>query len=382
MSRNNRWRTVASGIAPILGSVLLSGAALAGTGNGYCDTAPGCDSAYQAYPSAPIVTDSMPSDGSTEPLAPSPLSAPQFDPSAVFATNFGGGGVSSLAFADAPSVGGYIDTAIVRTMVRFRYDVADNFNRADRAEYYYTTWDTFGGENPNPPGVPDPNVDRQTMSFYLEYAFGADDDISLFVDMPIVFSNPQLNPTAEGIGDLQMGLKMSLYETRCQQLTFQLKNYIPTADNAKEWIGTGHYSIEPGLLYLRRFDNGLIFEGEITDWIPIGGAVNPNNGDDYQGNVLRYGAGLGYNIGEVCCNTVTPVIECVGWSVLSGQVFDFNRTPTPGPASASGDTIVNLKLGTRITNKRGGSLYAGWGHSLTGDRWYEDIFRIELRRMF
>jgi hypothetical protein len=207
----------------------------------------------------------------------------------------------------------------------------------------------------------------------------------------VIFSDPLYNPNDQGIGDMQLGLKFSLYETRCKQLTFQLKNYIPTAKASEFWLGTGHYSIEPGLLYWNRFGNGWTLESEITDWIPIGGAVNPQNQKDYAGNVLRYGVGLGYDLAHVCGRTFTPVVECVGWSVLGGQVFEFNDalvnpnqplTGLIGPRSASGDTIVNLKLGTRIANTRGGSIYAGYGRCLTGDRWYQDIFRLELRKMY
>ena len=98
-------------------------------------------------------------------------------------------------------------------------------------------------------------------------------------------------------------------------------------------------------------------------------------------------------MGNVVIYSVKPILEFVGWSVLEGQVFDFNDAavdPTNanisagdiGPVDADGDTIVNIKIGTRVANCCGGSLYAGWGHSLTGDRWYQDIFRFELRRMF
>jgi hypothetical protein len=214
----------------------------------------------------------------------------------------------------------------------------------------------------------------------------------LFVDLPVIFSDPLRNPNDQGFGDMLAGLKLSLYQDFCQQLTFQLKNYIPTADSSEDWIGTGHYSIEPGLLYYRNLDRNWSLEAEVRDWISIGGAVNPDNNEDYAGNVIRYGVGLGYDMGRIGDYAVKPIVEFVGWSVLEGQVFEFNdlvdRSNTDlaagnvGPVDADGDTIVNIKLGARLTNCCGGSLYAGWGHSLTGDRWYRDIFRFELRRMF
>ena len=297
--------------------------------------------------------------------------------------DFGAFNEQSVAFASTGrSVAAYIDSALVRTQIRFRFDAAYDFNRADRAEYFYTTWNQFGGQNPNPgdtpPGFPEPNIDRQALWLYYEHAIT--NNVSLFIDVPFIFSNPEVNVNDSGVGDLQAGVKVSLYRDCRQQLTFQLKNYIPVTDASERWLGTGHYSLEPALLYNRQMDRWTL-EGEIRDWIAINGAVNPRNGQDYAGNVLRYGLGLGYDLACTDCYNVTPVVELVGWSVLEGQVFDFDA-PVPGPVDADGDTIVNIKVGARIANACGSSIYCGWGHALTDDRWYEDIFRFEVRRMF
>ena len=293
-------------------------------------------------------------------------------------------------------------------MVRLRFDAAYDFNRPDRAEFFYTTWEARGGKNPNPgtpppvgPGFPDPDIDRQELSLYVERAFG--NDFSAFVRLPVVFSNPLHNPNDAGFGDIQAGIKLALWQDRDQLLTFRLNNYIPTADAAHSWVGTGHYSIEPGLLYYARLTDRWTLEGEARDWISIGGAKNPlpnldgsAAGSDYAGNVLRYGvAALGYNLVQGRQYRLTPVVETVGWSVLEGQVFDFNDQlvvpgrpdpPNSGAAldsvDADGDTIVNLKIGARVADYRGTSVYGGWGRSLTGDRWYRDIFRFEIRRSF
>ena len=287
--------------------------------------------------------------------------------------------LSGDTYAAADSKAGYIDTAIIQSMVRFRFDAAYDMNRPDRAEYFYTTWRAFGGKNPNANG-PEPNIDRQSVSLYYEHAFNQ--NFSLSVDLPFVFSDPLVNPNDQGFGDMQVGLKLALLHDCNQLLTFQLKNYIPTADSGDIWVGTGHYSIEPGILYYRDLNNGLSLEAEIRDWISIGGAESDRG--PYAGNVLRYGVGLGADIGTIGCYSVKPIIELVGWSVLEGQVFEFDgRTINSGtPIDADGDTIVNLKIGTRIARCGGGSLYAGWGTALTGDQWYQDIFRLELRKMF
>jgi hypothetical protein len=399
----NRRGTTATLLAKLTAFALIAGSNSVGFADPPCRCCPpiqNCPPATYPAPTEiqtapPSISDpsSQPSEGESPAIA-DPLTGQDdfvdLDLSSAMVSNFGAGGATQLAFAEKRSSTGYIDTALVRTQARFRFDAAYDFNRADRAEFFYTTWDLFGGENPSPPGVPEPDIDRQSLSLYFEHAFGNDEDISLFVDLPVIFSDPLFNSNDQGIGDLQVGLKLSLIENRCSQLTFQLKNYIPTADNTNRWLGAGHYSIEPGLLYFRDLGNGLTLETEIRDWISIGGAVNPNNGKNYAGNVLRYGLGVGYLLGCVGGHKVTPIVETVGWTVLDGQVFEFNDSqidpddPTAGrigPRSAVGDTIVNIKLGTRFENSTGGSIYAGYGRSLTGDRWYRDIFRLELRKM-
>ena len=49
---------------------------------------------------------------------------------------------------------------------------------------------------------------------------------------------------------------------------------------------------------------------------------------------------------------------------------------------AAGETIVNLKLGTRFGLSQSDSFYIGYGRALTSDVWYTDIFRLEYRRTF
>lgn len=293
---------------------------------------------------------------------------------------------SGQTFAAFDSKAGYIDPAMIRSQIRFRFEAAYDFNRPDRAEFMYTTWRAFGGDNPNPPdGFPDPHIDRQTLLLYIEHAIN--DCFSLFAEGGVVFSDPLRNPNDQGFGDMVLGFKVSLLHNACEQLTFQLKNYLPTADSRDVWVGTGHYSIEPGLLYYRQLNSRWSLESEIRDWISIGGA------DDYAGSILRWGIGLGYDMGCVGGYNVKPIVEVVGWHVLDGQVFVFDDSQVDftnanltagnvGPRNATNDSIVNIKIGTRISNCCGGSLYVGYGNALTTERWYEDVFRLELRRMF
>jgi hypothetical protein len=92
---------------------------------------------------------------------------------------------------------------------------------------------------------------------------------------------------------------------------------------------------------------------------------------------------LSYNLVEGPRYRFAPVLEFVGWSVLDGQVTEFNDSDVfVGVFDADGQNIVNIKVGGRLADYCGGSIYAGWGHSLTDERWYEDVFRVDFRRTF
>jgi len=278
-------------------------------------------------------------------------------------------------------MGAYVDSALLTHQLRVRFDSARNFNRPDRAQYLYGTWTAFGGSiGPAPPNAPDPDLDAQMISIYYERPLSC--MVSAFVEVPFLFNDPSRSPNESGLYDIEAGIKVLLWDTCCEVLTFQFKNYIPTGDDAK-WLTRGHYSIEPGLLYWRQLGCHTRLEAELRYWIPMEDSINPANGDHYSSEVVRYGVCLSHDWYQDCCMTVTPVLEVVGWTVLDGQVFDFTAGGVGiGPVPADGDTIVNVKFGVRTTFNCCSDLYVGYGRAVTGRRWYEDIIRVEYRRNF
>jgi hypothetical protein len=86
---------------------------------------------------------------------------------------------------------------------------------------------------------------------------------------------------------------------------------------------------------------------------------------------------------------IMPVSELVGWTVLGGK--EFSPLANDGmPQDATGDTIVNAKLGIRFgfggLEERGllsrSDFYVGYARALTGDVWYKDLIRVEYRMRF
>ena len=298
--------------------------------------------------------------------------------------------------------GAYLDLAMPVTQLRFRFDDGFGNNFADRGEYFYAKCGCFrnipdqipvdpldpnGPRVDNPaavlkdpsakgPPLPESNVDYQDYRTYFEYAFVP--RMSAFVELPIRAINPTQNSNAAGFGDMNAGFKLALIANPYQYFTFQARGYAPTGD-ADRGLGTGHASVEVGFLYYEVFRERIIVQAEIKDWIPVNGNA------EFASNVVEYGAGLGYVAYDDGSGVITPQIEMVGWTFNGGQ-----KSSTTFIGSANGDTIVNFKPGIRFGWKNPGdpigaqrnSIYAGWAHPMTNDRFYKNVLRLEYRIIY
>jgi hypothetical protein len=263
---------------------------------------------------------------------------------------------------------GYIDSAIPGDVFRFRFDASFDDNRPTRAEFLYPK----GG--PQGPGLPLPEkrVDFQELSAYLEVS--TSDRLSAFVNLPVRLLQPTVNADKAGFSDLDVGFKLEFLQCEEQVATFQFRTYAPTGD-AAEGLGTHHVSFEPALLYFQRLTDCLALESELRLWVPVGGT-------DFAGNILRYGAGLHYDVARTARCLFTPVVEMVGWTMLNGKETVVPALGAPFVEDAAGQTILNVKLGLRVKFEEQADLYLGYGRALTGDRWYSDTFRVEFRLFF
>lgn len=278
--------------------------------------------------------------------------------------------IATLARAQTGSESsvGYIDNAIPTSQVRLRYDAVSDNNRPTRAEFFYARGAPFGPGLP----LPEPQVDYQDVSAYLEAA--ATERLSGFLEVPVRFLDPEVNANTAGLSDLQAGFKYAFLHDPAGVATFQLRTFAPTGD-AGRGLGTRHVSLEPALLSFTPLGDRLALAGEFRTWVPVGGT-------DFAGPVLRYGVGLQYDLVRGCTFGLTPVAELVGWTVLSGQESAVFPSGISVVEDAAGDTIVNAKLGLRWKWGDAADLYTGYGRPLTGEHWYENIARIELRLFY
>ena len=290
------------------------------------------------------------------------------------------------------SMVGYIDDAIVESKVRIRVDAAFHTTAPDRAEFFYakcgcyqdlpSTDPAYDGAAPGPrPGAAN-DLDFRQLNVSGEYAFSG--RVSVFGQLPVRWLQPQSFipgtgagfPNQSGIGDVRGGVKLALVATADRNLTAQAQVYAPTGD-ASKGLGTDHASFEPALLYYQRVSDVVTLESQLGIWLPSGGSAGVPTGVDenFSGQVLSYGIGSGFELYREGRVLFAPVVELVGWRVLSG----FQTGPTP---QADGTNIVNLKVGARLSVDDLHSVYVGYGRALTDAIWYDDIVRLEYRYSF
>ena len=281
---------------------------------------------------------------------------------------------------------GYIDNAIIGTRFSLRADAASGNDNPDRAEFFYAKCGCFRNEalrdvlgaafdptSPGPGNLPEADVDYEELEIAYEHAF-SEGRFSVFAELPIRSIDLNDNmASSSGLADLRVGAKVAIVASADRYLTFQVRAYLPTGE-PRDGLGTDHSSLEPGLLLFQQLTDRLTLGAELKYWYPHSGSsavgLSDDPSDEFSGDILRYGVGLAYDFTASSGLQLAPVAEVVGWSVLDGF-------KTAG--SADGDTIVNLKLGTRIRGGFPGSFYVGYGFALTDDVWYDGIFRVEYR---
>jgi hypothetical protein len=260
---------------------------------------------------------------------------------------------------------GYIDPAVVGNLFRLRLDSAWQNRVPSRAEFFYAR---TGPAGPGLP-LPEPRIDYQDLSAHVEGALHP--RFSVFAEVPFRFLSPQVNQDHAGLGDVNAGFKFAFLQDEDTLATFQLRTYAPSGD-ARRGLGNHHTSIEPALLLSQCLGERLLAEGEVRTWVPL-------DGTDFAGDVVRYGVGLGYEVYRSPTWRLTPIVEFVGWTVLNGREARVFPSGMSAVQDAAGETVANVKVGARRHWHDRADLYIGYGRPVTGDRWYENIVRVELR---
>ncbi len=296
------------------------------------------------------------------------------------------------------SMVGYIDNAIIGSQIRVRFDAAFDDNEPDRAEFFYAKCGCYRGAVGTPiydPNAKGPGTGIPTALNYQQLRFNGEyaplRRLSFFVDVPFRWLQPQGFVPASalpftpvnfsnqgGLSDVEAGFKAAAIASRNTYLTFQFRVYFPSGDSFKG-LGTAHYSVEPSALLYQRISERMAIEAQLGDWHPIGGAagVPVTNSEGFAGDIFTYGFGPSYQLYRGETVRISPVVELVGWRVLSGF-----QSLQPGFVEVSGTNIVNIKAGVRTSIGSHNSFYIGFGQAVTHDLWYKHLLRLEYRYTF
>jgi hypothetical protein len=215
------------------------------------------------------------------------------------------------------------------TVTRLRFDAGEDFSQPDRSEFF---WARIRNIVPaavanaaqfnigKGPTNPETNLRYESFSLYQEVATAR---ASFFIETPYTAEDPTNNAHSSGFGDINLGTKALLFDFL--QLSMQVRTYIPTG-KFLGGLGTGHVSLEPSILMTVKLLPETYFQGQVSEWIPIGGD------QAYEGSVLHYHMAINHVLWR--CMPDVPLIgslEFNGYSFQDGLFTD----PVLGPVPSS-----------------------------------------------
>ncbi len=255
---------------------------------------------------------------------------------------------------------------------RLRWDYTHFGKLPDRGEYFWARADG-NGKGPRPVNaVGIPRVDTHELSQYTETAAGP--GFSAYFVTPYRSVNPTFAdpPSAAGFGDITIGTKGVLFDSELFLLTLQFQTTLPVG-NAAKGLGTGHVSLEPSLLFGLRVSPRSYLQGQLAQWIPLGG--DPT----YSGAMLHYHLAYNHVLWQPMSQVqVVGTFEMHGYSWQDGGFTD----PALGFRNASGSNILQLGPGVRIFYCDKYDFGIGSNFGVTGQNSLGEQLRFEMRIRF
>ncbi|HEX3656332.1 MAG TPA: transporter [Pirellulales bacterium] len=264
-----------------------------------------------------------------------------------------------------------LDVSQPFTNIKLRTDFGYGEQDPDRDEYFWAKTSSLGGKGLP---LPEKSVNYQEVDLYIEQALNP--SFSVATNLPLRFINPVVNPDTAGFGDMSVTTKLVMLNGRKWQITQLFRTYIPTGSFLRG-LGTGHVSLQPGLLARYQWTPETYLHGNLEFWVPIGG--DPT----YDGLIVNYNFGVSHIWYDSDDFAVLPTMEFLGSSAMTGM----QTSPSGVPQVVDTLTIVNLMPGLRFVRDTCGDcglFEAGIasGVAVTTNRWYAALLRLELRWMY
>jgi hypothetical protein len=250
------------------------------------------------------------------------------------------------------------------TQTRIRWDAGFTYRFPDAAEFFWGKVGTKGPANPSP------STHYNDLTLYQEIA--ANPMVSTFVEIPYRNIDPIGNPSAAGMGDMNVGVKTVLLDRELLLVAMQFRTYILTG-NFTKGLGTGHVSLEPSLLAALKLTPTTYFQSQLAEWIPIGGTPG------FQGNTFHYHFSVNQQLYQQ-----GDFLTLMGTLELNGYTFRGQYTDFPGGAvvGLQGANYLNAGPGFRLMFCNRVDLGFGAAFGFGNGPGPEQIYRTELRIRF
>jgi hypothetical protein len=258
-----------------------------------------------------------------------------------------------------------IDVTQPNNYTTLRWDSGFGLQTPDRAEYFWSSPGKGPAVSPN-------SINYQDLRLVNEVA---SDSVSLQTDIPVRFIEPYAGGSTSGLGDIRMAMKARLINGQKWQISQIFRTYIPTGV-ATKGVGTGHVSLEPGILARYQISPATFVHGEVKYWIPIAADQG------FAGNVLTYGVGISHVLYETNNFAVLPDLELVNYDFLMGS-----KTLNGVAVGSAGETTYNIVPGARFVMGPKGDLgLFEFGVSnmigIGGDRYIDNLLRFDFKFVY
>ncbi len=265
----------------------------------------------------------------------------------------------------------FVDAARPVSQMKIGWDGGLNLIFPDRSEYFWARADGSGkGPRPTPPALGERRLRYNDLVVYTETAAGG---LSAIVNFPYRSVSPEIAAHASGFTDMTVGTKSLLFDCELLTLSLQMLTTIPTG-NFSKGLGNGHLSLEPSLLFSLKLSHNTYMQGQISEWIPLGG--DPN----YSGAILHTHS----SVNHVFCR-VLPDVPIIGtlevntWSFQDGAYTD----PNLGSNQRSGGrTYVSMGPGLRVFVCNRVDFGAGAAFAVTDQHFAQTVVRVMFRYRF
>lgn len=218
-----------------------------------------------------------------------------------------------------------LDTAISTTNVGVRMRSDYGLGAPDRLEYVWAR----AGRGPDP----ETRLDLIDTVYRTEIANGK---AGFITELGMRSLNPEINSNTVGFSDMTMGGKATVYDARCTKVSTLFLTHLNTGPTYRG-LGTGHVSLEPGLLVRQQANDATFLHGELKYRLPIAGTTG------FAGDVLSTGLGISTIWRDSDSYALIPTLEMRTLSFLFG-----GRTlPDGTTVRIDGTTAVELYPGMR-----------------------------------